>query len=425
MTTFARYVGRKILSRFALIVLILASLLIASELMDDADKLLRMHDRDHLVLLRYAALRLPSLAAELASVAALLAALLTVADLLRHRELIASWNMGLSPAMLIAGLLPFGLLLGAGQALLAELVVPWTVRPLVEIGFEDQREGLFTGGTEGPLWLRHGNQLIRMAQSDGDATGAAVSIFLLDPRGLLVERLDARRLVQEGGGWQLEGVVRRGVQPATVERLDHTPWPVGLDPRHLDLLMADARNLPLRDLVRVLATGDTGSRPQALYWTWTIHRVIGPLQPALMMMLAIALARRFDRVGGAAWLLVGGGAIGFGYFMLDQAAVALGEADILPSWLAAAGSSVALALLVAWLLRPSVRRAPPTPVVQPSAAGSSIAGRRADRRTTRKAPSKSAINLLGRASFRRAPQEVNVRARRVLDPQPSAGEDQG
>jgi lipopolysaccharide export system permease protein len=370
MTTFARYVGRKILSRFALIVLTLASLLIASELMDDADKLLRMHEDDHLVLMRYAALRLPSLVAELASVAALLAALLTVADLLRHRELIASWNMGLSPAMLIAGLLPLGLLLGAGQALLAELVVPWTVRPLVDIGFEDQREGLFAGGTEGPLWLRHGSQLIRMAQGDGDATGGAVSIFLLDPKGILVERLDARRLVREGNGWQLVDVVRRGVQPPTVERLDHTPWPVGLDPSRLHLLTADARNLPLRDLVRVLATGDTGSRPQALYWTWTIHRVIAPLQPALMMMLAVALARRFDRAGGAAWLLVGGGAIGFGYFMLDQAAVALGEADILPSWLAAAGGSVALALLIAWQIWRSGGRGAPAPFAAPSAARS-------------------------------------------------------
>ena len=373
MTTFALYVGRKILSRFALIVLTLASFLIASELMDDADKLLRTHDGDHLVLLRYAALRLPPLMVELTPVATLLAALLTVTDLLRHRELIASWNMGLSPAGLIAGLLPVGLLLGAGQALLAEIVVPWTVRQLAEIGFEDQREGLFTGGAEGPLWLRHGSQLIRMAQGDRDATGAAVSIFRLDSEGLLVERLDARRLLRADDGWRLEGVVRRGVLPATVERLDEMPWPVGIDPRRLDLLTADARNLPLRDLVRVLPTGDTGSRPQALYWTWTIHRVVAPLQPALMMMLAIALARRFDRAGGAAWLLVGGGAIGFGYFMLDQAAVALGEAEILPSWLAAAGGSVALALLIAWQIRRSAGPTAPVPLPSPSTASSPVA----------------------------------------------------
>jgi LPS export ABC transporter permease LptG len=370
MMTFARYVGRKILSRFALIVLTLASLLIASELMDDADKLLRTHHGDRLVLLRYAALRLPPLVVELAPVATLLAALLTVTDLLRHRELIASWNMGLSPAGLIAGLLPLGLLLGIGQALLAEIVAPWSVRQLAEIGFEDQREGLFTGGANGPLWLRHDSQLIRMAQGDPDATGAAVSIFRLDPEGMLVERLDARRLVRADDGWRLEGVVRRGVLPATVERLDNVAWPVEIDPRRLDLLTADARNLPLRDLVRVLATGDTGSRPQSLYWTWTIHRVVGPLQPALMMMLSIALARRFDRAGGAAWLLVGGAAIGFGYFMLDQVAVALGEAEILPSWLAAAGGSVALALLIAWQIRRSAGPAAPVPFGSPSAAGS-------------------------------------------------------
>jgi len=251
--------------------------------------------------------------------------------------------------------------------------VPWTVRQLAEIGFEDQREGLFTGGAEGPLWLRHGSQLIRMAQGDRDATGAAVSIFRLDSEGLLVERLDARRLLRADDGWRLEGVVRRGVLPATIERLDEMPWPVGIDPRRLDLLTADARNLPLRDLVRVLATDDTGSRPQALYWTWTIHRVVGPLQPALMMMLAIALARRFNRAGGAAWLLVGGGAIGFGYFMLDQAAVALGEAEILPSWLAAAGSSVALALLIAWQIRRSAGPTAPVPLPSPSTASSPVA----------------------------------------------------
>ncbi|MGH6943303.1 MAG: hypothetical protein ACREH6_03660, partial [Geminicoccaceae bacterium] len=45
-----------------------------------------------------------------------------------------------------------------------------------------------------------------------------------------------------------------------------------------------------------------------------------------------------------------GTVLGFGYFILDQSALALGETGAIPPWLAAAGASAWLACLIAWLV---------------------------------------------------------------------------
>ncbi len=354
MGTLARYIGGRILARFLLIVLAAAAFAISVDLMNRADKILAAHGGHYGAVLRYAGLRLPGLVVDLAPVAALLAALLALGDLLRHRELVATWDMGVSPPALMAKLLPLGLALGAAQVALSEAVVPWAAGELDAMGFRDERQGVLAASAEGPLWIRYGPDVVRIAQGGGENGGGGaigpISIFRLDD-GLLVERLDARRVEATADGWRLEDVVRYNVTPATVERLDEVPWPPLLDPEYLGLLAADARALPFAGLLRVLTLDHTGSRPASLYATWALYRVVSPLEPALMIMLAVALAQRFERTGGLARLLIVGGAVGFGFFVLDRAAVALGEVDAIPPWIAATGASLALAGLIAWLAR--------------------------------------------------------------------------
>lgn len=358
MSVLARYISGRILVRFLLIAFGIAVFALSIELMDTADRIRRDHDGDVGVVLRYAGLRLPGLVLDFTPIATLLAALLTFGDLLRHRELVATWDIGVSPAGMIAKLLPLGLALGVFQAALNEAVVPLAAHELIKMGFRDEREGLLAGSAEGPLWLRHDRDVVRIGQGDGNDTIGPVAIFRLGDDGLLVERIEAERVDTMANGWRLENVVRYGVAPATVERLDELRWPALIETEAVRLLAADARTLPLIDLLRVLALADTGNRPTSLYVTWAGYRAVSPFAPALMIMLAVALAQRFERTGGLARLLVIGGSIGFGFFVLDRGAVALGEIGVISPWIAAAGASAALAGLIAWLVHePRGRRA--------------------------------------------------------------------
>ena len=351
MSVLGRYVSRHILVRLLVILFLIVAFEVSFDLVDRADRVLAAYPGDPGALARYVALRVPGLLADLIPIAALLGALLGIGDLLRNRELVASWTMGVSPTMLMRRLVPLALALAVAQVVLGEAVLPPASRALAAMGFADSRQGVLTASAEGAVWIRDGPDIVRAIPANAREAEKAISIFRLDRDGLLVERLDARWAVPaDGGGWILQDVVRRAVGAPEVEHADELPYWGTLNLGHLDLLATDARDLPLRDLLRVLASGATGSRPMSLYLTWTIYRVVSPLAPALMIMLAVALAQHFERTGGMTRLLVRGGSIGFAYLILDQTAVALGEVDTIPPWIAAPGTSVALAGLIAWLV---------------------------------------------------------------------------
>ena len=74
--------------------------------------------------LRYFGLRLPIMLSELMPLTALLAGLLAVADLLRHRELVVIWSIGVRPPRILKMLLPAGLALVAVKFAVDDLAVP-------------------------------------------------------------------------------------------------------------------------------------------------------------------------------------------------------------------------------------------------------------------------------------------------------------
>src|SRR5690606_2633682 len=92
MTTLHRYLARHFLLRFLLVLLGISLAVIAFELTEA----LGSDEWTFETVSRYALLRLPSLMAQLLPIATLIAGLLTVGELLRHRELVAAWAAGLS-----------------------------------------------------------------------------------------------------------------------------------------------------------------------------------------------------------------------------------------------------------------------------------------------------------------------------------------
>lgn len=341
MSILGRYVSGRILMRFLIILLAATAFGVSFELMDRADNVLYATDDNRWALLAYALLRAPGLMVDLFSITVLLASLFALGDLLRHRELAMTWGMGMSPLRLVGELLPLAVALGMVFAALNEAAIPRAAERLAGMGLDDPRGGLLNSAAEAPLWFRRDRDIVRIARNGGEPLGA-VSIFRLDATATLVERLDARRLETTDQGWRLREVVRRDVAHNDVIELDELAWSPKLEPEHLDLLAADARNLPVADLMRVLALGNTASRPVSLYETWLMHRLVGPLMPALMIVLSVAIAQRYRRTDALARLVIAGGAAGIGFFVLDGAAVALGEVDLIPPWLAAPGASLIL-----------------------------------------------------------------------------------
>lgn len=364
MKLLARYTSRLFLQRFGLLLIGGVALILSFELLERGDNLIAAVGGETTVLLHYAVLRFPDLALQLMPIAALLGAVLTLGDLLRHRELMVIWSTGVSPFGLIRGLLPVGLLLVAGHFAISNWAVPasaevlraWSVGPYKDLGL----------GYQASIWVRSDTDLVKIpiaAALSGNLEN--LTIFRRDASGILIERLDVREAKPSQEGLILIDVTRRSVEPFDTGSHARLWWNGRLETDKFRLLSREPRELRITEIRDLIANEAYGQRPTNLYRTWLHYRMASALGPVLMVLLAVSLLHAMRRTHTFGWLLVIGVSFGFGFFVFDNIALAIGEMGFLPPWMAAWVPTLILSCLVgSFLLWPESRGRPqaPTPI---------------------------------------------------------------
>jgi lipopolysaccharide export system permease protein len=344
----ARYVTRMFLARFALLLAGGAMLAVSADLMETSKDILKdAPDESWRLLLRYVGLRLPVYLSALMPVAALMAGLLTVGALHRHSELVAILNTGLSPGGLIRLLALAGVVLVGLQFALDDWITPRSVKALYAWGIGDYKKRRWQPDVKKQLWLYSSGDIIRLSPTEWDSDRFTdVTVFRRDEKGLLVERIDAPRARYDESGLLLKEVLRRRVSDGTTSSAAEMLWPGVIDFSTIELLAREPRDLRLHQLQRVIDNAGFGQRPPNIYRTWYHARLAATLQPLLMVLLSVSLIPAYSRTRTMAWLLLTGITIGFATFILAGVTTAMGEAGLLPPWLAAWAPSVVLLSLI-------------------------------------------------------------------------------
>lgn len=342
----ARYMSMSVVKHTMFVLLTLTALVITFDLMERADNVLATTGGDELAVLRYAWLRLPDALSRLGLVAVLVGALISFGLMMRHDELIAMWGSGVSAWGMMRALLPVALLFGGLLILLSDRAVPWAMQTLREWNVVEVQNKSNAAVTEDATWLRSGSNIIRIPR-DAARLGQLrdVSIFQRDPQGMLIERIDARTVARQGEGWRLTDVTIHTVEPAEIKTLAELDWSGSIEVEHLALLSSDKTDLTTAELVELIENRGYGQRPTELFQTWLHSRLSLTVGPLLIICLVVALSQRFRRTGDFTRLLFLGMTIGFAFFILDGATLAMGEAGLLPPWFAGWGAKLALLLL--------------------------------------------------------------------------------
>lgn len=358
MTTLHRYVARLFFVRFLLVLMGVSVAVVAFELTEA----LGADDWTFETISRYALLRLPSLMAQLLPIATLIAALLTVGELLRQRELVAAWAAGLSQFRLLTGLFPLLLLLGLFHLLLSDQVVPRTTDQLRQWGIGEFRSSGILNSDDGYIWLRSGGDILRLsAQGLQEDRLDDVTIFRRDAEGELTERLDAPSAQRVEDGWLLQDVVRHETTPYRQSHAASLLWSGEVEVEQLHLIARPPRELAFADLLDLQQSEGYGQRPAELYATWVHARIAQFFIAPLILCLAFALGQAWRRTGELTRLTLGGLTLGFAFFIINGTSVALGEVGFLPPVLAAWAPPLLLASLVAHLLLKPEATAPISP----------------------------------------------------------------
>lgn len=350
MSVISRYLNRMFFTRLAVVGFAVLGFATVLDLVDVVDDLAISPEGPLLAGLRYVALRLPLMISELLPICALVAGLLMVGDLMRHRELAVLWGSGITPYQLMSFLVPAILILIGLRLVVEDRAVPYAAQQLRAWGIGDFKHHAEEGEAGGFYWLRNGNDVIRLsanAVSVGELL--ELTIFDRDAEGLLLERIDAKEAQTVPGGIELVDVIRRKVGAGRAEKVDQLFWPAPIDVNRVALLARPARELSLGELIEVLRAGAYGMRADEPYATWLHLRIAGSLVPPLLLLVAVGLARRFERTASIAPVFITAVATGFTFLILGGVLSALGEVGIVPPVIAAWLPTLGLAVLVLFL----------------------------------------------------------------------------
>ncbi len=351
MKTLSIYLVRLFLGRTALVLLGTTLFALSAELMETGEEVMTRESDAWQRLFEYALLNLPTFLSSLLPVSALVAGLWMVGVLHRQKELIAVLNTGLSPSGLIRLVLIASVPLVLLQFALDNWIAP---RAISELRSWEQGPLSYQNlvkSSDDWMWLTGDHDVIRMANPKPKSrTFAEVTIFRRDAEGLLFERIDAPVARFTDTGLMLENAVIRDTADTRVRAVPSYRWLGRIDFDLLQILSWAPSDLSLTQLNEVIDNAGYGRRPVNIYRTQYNARLVAALQPLFMLLLSMSLIPSYSRTRSFAWIFLIGISIGFSIFILTGITTAMGEAGLLPPWLAAWAPVVALLALIARFL---------------------------------------------------------------------------
>jgi lipopolysaccharide export system permease protein len=356
MNRIARMIARMILMRFIPILVGLTVFVLTLEVVAYAKDILALSDDGMSMVGKYILARAPATLATFLPISLLLSLLLAFTELSYRNEIAAIWSIGLSPLRMIGMLTPMALLIGIVHFGIVDRLVPAAAPTLRAWGVADYGEKKLKIGERDPIWLRSGDDIMRAASANRDATRLTdVLIFKRDKNGILLEQIYAEAATLGSDGWTLQNTVAYGRDTAPPQRSTQLKYAGTMRAAEAGSRSGDPEEMSLGDLSYFISNDGFGIRPTYVYQAWWHKRISLIFVSFIMLALVVPLATRFRRGGGLGVLFALGVGLGFSFFILDGIAMSIGELGIVFPWLAAWLPVLVFGLLALYLLSKSER----------------------------------------------------------------------
>ncbi len=330
----ARLFATRILGALLLLVLVLQML----DLLSESGKILGVAGNGEPQLWHYVSMRTPQLIARFLPYSVLLATIFTLVTLNQNSEVIAMKAAGLSAHQVLAPLL----LVAAVASLVSfgfnERVVTRASASLKAWQAVEYRPIPPTSQVRSNVYLRDGDNILAAAALTG--SGAATRMdsvvwYRRDAAGMVREELRSPRATYANPGWQLTAPVRFDVASARQTQLGDTVVASGVTPAQVATSSVDADGENFFELKSSIADLDAAGRRTTELKGKLWHKLSSPLSALLMPLLGAVAAFGLARSGQLLVRAVIGMALGFVYFVVDNAALAMGNFGGYPPLIAA------------------------------------------------------------------------------------------
>ena len=336
--TLTLYLAKMFVARIAAMLFVLVLVLMMLDLLSSSGEILAVEGNGQGELLTYAGLRIPQLVSRFLPYSVLLATLITLVTLNQNSEVIAMKAAGLSAHQVLAPLLLTAGLVSVATFAFNERVVTRATETLkaweaVEYGPIPEEERVRTN-----IYLNDNGNILTAGYLAGSGEGIVmrqVTWYERNADGMITEQVEAEEARYAAPGWRLSGVTRFGVQNAVTDTPDTLLVGEALTPDQIDLAKIDPDAETFWTLTRSIAEFERAGRPTAELRAKWWHKISGPLSAFLMPLLGAVAAFGLARSGQLFVRAVIGMALGFAYFVVDNAALAMGSFGGYPPFLAA------------------------------------------------------------------------------------------
>lgn len=340
--TLTLYLAKMFVVRIFAVLVMLVLVLLALDLLAATGKILAAPGNGQAEILQYASLRLPQLASRFLPYSVLLATLITLVTLNQNSEVVAMKAAGLSAHQVLAPLLLTAAVVAVVSFAFNERIVTRANATLkawegVQYGPIPTAEN-GAGGVRSNVYLTDGDHILAAATLTGSGSKivlAGVTWYQRAPGGIIREQIRSPRATFAAPGWRLESPVRFDVAGAMTTSLPEMVVGENLTPERIQLQSVDPDAQSFWELSQSIdayeAAGRNTDEMRAKWW----HRLSGPLSALLMPLLGSIAAFGLARSGQLFVRAIIGMALGFAYFVVDNAALAMGSFGGYPPFLAA------------------------------------------------------------------------------------------
>ncbi|GGD58284.1 LPS export ABC transporter permease LptG [Erythrobacter arachoides] len=324
------YLAKMFFMRIVAVLAMLVLVLMMLDLLGKTGDILAAPGNGQGELLTYASLRVPQLVSRFLPYSVLLATIITLAGLNQNSEVIAMKAAGLSAHQILAPLLLMGVIVAGVSFAFNERVVTRANATLKAWEAVEYAAIPDDPATRANVYFNDGNDILMAATAAGRGARTVltdVTFYERDANGMIVRQVEGARATYAGAdaGWRLEDTTSFDVataQTTTAPALTVAPG-VELGQVELRRVDPDAETLPqLSRSIQALRSADRRTTELEAKW-W--HKFSGPLSAVLMPLLGAVAGFGLARSGNLFIRAVIGMALGFAYFVVDNAALAMGS----------------------------------------------------------------------------------------------------
>ena len=336
--TLTLYLGKMFVVRIIAVLLMLVLVLMALDLLSATGKILTPEGNGQAEILQYVRLRVTPLIAQFLPYSVLLATIITLVTLNQNSEVVAMKAAGLSAHQVLAPLLLTSALVALVSFGFNERVVTRanaTLKAWEAVEYEAIPKST---GIRSNVYLSDGTNILTAATLTGSGESielSRVTWYKRGPGGIILQQIKASGATYAAPGWRLKDPESFDVGSAEAGKIDALVVARDLTPEQIDLQSVDPDGQPFWELSGTIDAFDAiGMRTSEMKANWW-HRVSGPLSAFLMPLLGSVAAFGLARSGQLFVRAIIGMALGFAYFVVDNAALAMGSFGGYPPFLAA------------------------------------------------------------------------------------------